>query len=111
MRPSADDRRRAAPRAVRTCLARPSQGDAWTTEGRYLYFRYRHGEGTVEQHPSEDTGTWDLGGSRLWTLRDDGTDGGEIARPGFLALAGLRPAPDAEVLVLSSRQGREVKPR
>ncbi|MFE6185154.1 hypothetical protein ACFQ6U_12100 [Streptomyces sp. NPDC056465] len=94
-------------RAVRTCLASPSQWDAWTTEGQYLYFRYRHGEGTVEQHPSEDTDTWDLGGgSRLWTLWNDGTDDGEIALPEFLALAGLRLAPDAEVSVLSSWKGR-----
>ncbi|MFJ8867760.1 hypothetical protein ACIRD6_18630 [Streptomyces sp. NPDC102473] len=98
-------------RVVRTCLASPSQWDAWTTEGQYLYFRYRHGEGTVEQHPSEDSDTWDLGDSRLWTLWDDGTDGGEIALPDFLALAGLRLAPDAEVSVLSSWKGREVKLR
>ncbi|MFD6279954.1 hypothetical protein ACFWFI_30965 [Streptomyces sp. NPDC060209] len=87
---------------VRTCLACPSQWDAWTTNGQYLYLRYRHGEGTVEQHPSEDSDTWDGEGSRLLTLWDDGTDGGEIALPDFLAAAGLRLAPDAEVSVLTS---------
>ncbi|MFE3514334.1 hypothetical protein [Streptomyces sp. NPDC059166] len=87
---------------VRTCLASPSQWDAWTTDGQYLYLRYRHGEGSVEQHPSEDTDTWDGEGSRLLTLWDDGTDGGEISLPGFLAAAGLRLAPDAEVSVLTS---------
>lgn len=88
----------------------PSQWDAWTTDGQYLYLRYRHGEGSVDQHPSEDTDTWDVGdGSRLLTLWDDGTDGGEIALPDFLAAAGLRLAPDAEVSVLTSwryRSGR-----
>lgn len=98
-------------RVVRTCLASPSQWDAWTTEGQYLYFRYRHGEGTVEQHPSADTDTWDGEESRLWTLWEDGTDDGEITLPDFLALAGLRLAPDAEVSVLSSWQGKEVKVR
>ncbi|WP_241748421.1 hypothetical protein [Streptomyces sp. M3] len=95
---------------VRTCLASPSQWDAWTTDGQYLYLRYRHGEGSVDQHPSEDTDTWDVGdGSRLLTMWDDGTDGGEIALPDFLAAAGLRLAPDAEVSVLTSwryRSGR-----
>lgn len=89
---------------VRTCLASPSQWDAWTTEGQYLYLRYRHGEGSVERHPSEDTDTWDGEGSRLLTTWDDGTDGGEIGLPAFLALAGLRLAPDAEVSVLTSWQ-------
>ncbi|WP_432103658.1 hypothetical protein [Streptomyces sp. bgisy091] len=87
---------------VRTCLASPSQWDAWTTDGQYLYLRYRHGEGTVEQHPSEDTDTWDGEGSRLLTLWEDGTDGGEISLPDFLAAAGLRLAPGAEVSVLTS---------
>ncbi|MGW1319070.1 hypothetical protein [Streptomyces sp. NPDC002426] len=95
---------------VRTCLASASQWDAWTTDGQYLYLRYRHGEGSVDQHPSEDTDTWDVGdGSRLLSLWDDGTDGGEIALPDFLAAAGLRLAPDAEVSVLTSwryRSGR-----
>ncbi|MDX3429691.1 hypothetical protein OG810_29010 [Streptomyces sp. NBC_01693] len=95
---------------VRTCPASPSQWDAWTTDGQYLYLRYRHGEGSVDQHPSEDTDTWDVGdGSRLLTLWDDGTDGGKIALPDFLAAAGLRLAPDAEVSVLTSwryRSGR-----
>ncbi|MEU5416158.1 hypothetical protein [Streptomyces clavifer] len=84
-------------RVVQTCGGFPSQWDAWTTRGRYLYLRYRHGEGTVEQHPSEDVGTWDGGASRLWSSWDDGTGGGVIELADFLAMAGLRPAPDAEV--------------
>ncbi|MEV6262569.1 hypothetical protein AB0M42_17730 [Streptomyces sp. NPDC051784] len=95
---------------VRTCPASPSQWDAWTTDGQYLYLRYRHGEGSVEQHPSEDPGTWDGEGSRLLTLWDDGSGGGEISLPDFLAAAGLRLAPDAEVSVLTSWRstGRKV---
>ncbi|AUY54639.1 hypothetical protein EH183_32160 [Streptomyces sp. CB01881] len=84
-------------RVVQTCGGCPSQWDAWTTGGQYLYLRYRHGEGTVELHPSEDTDTWDGGESRLWTSWDDGTNGGRIELADFLSLAGLRLTPDAEV--------------
>ncbi|MFF1597841.1 hypothetical protein ACFVYV_10140 [Streptomyces mirabilis] len=82
---------------VQTSGGFPSQWDAWTTGGQYLYLRYRHGEGTVEQHPSEDTDTWDGEESRLWTKWDDGTDGGHIELTHFLTLAGLRLASTAEI--------------
>ncbi|MEV8327632.1 hypothetical protein [Kitasatospora sp. NPDC056731] len=84
-------------RAVQTCGGCPSQWDAWTTRGQYLYLRYRHGEGTVEQHPSKDIDTWDSERSRLWSSWNDGTKGGRIELADFLAMAGLRLAPDAEV--------------
>ncbi len=84
-------------RVVQTCHGFPSQWDAWTTGGQYLYLRYRHGEGSVEQHPSEDTDTWDGEGSRLWTMWDDGTGGGIIDLADFLAMADLRLAPEAEI--------------
>lgn len=35
-------------RAVQTSVACPSQWDAWTDEGTYLYLRYRSGLGTVQ---------------------------------------------------------------
>ncbi|MEU4085012.1 hypothetical protein [Streptomyces aureus] len=84
-------------RVVQTCGGFPAQWDAWTTTGQYLYLRYRHGEGTVEEHPSEDTDTWDSEESRLRTCWDDGTGGGRIDLGDFLTRAGLRLAPDAEV--------------
>lgn len=46
-------------RAVQTCLAVPSQWDAWTDNGQYLYLRYRFGHGTVDSYPSPDLQTWD----------------------------------------------------
>ncbi|MFC7220764.1 hypothetical protein ACFQLX_21765 [Streptomyces polyrhachis] len=94
-------------RVVQTCGAHPSQWDAWTSGGRYLYLRYRHGEGTVEQHPSEDTDTWDGEESRLWTSWDDGTNGGRIDLADFLAMAGLRLAPDAEGRAISPKTDRK----
>lgn len=36
---------------VRTCRSMPAQWDAWTTDGQYLYLRYRHGVGSVETYP------------------------------------------------------------
>ncbi|MET8543052.1 hypothetical protein ABZW03_20725 [Kitasatospora sp. NPDC004799] len=83
-------------RVVRTCGGFPSQWDAWTTGGRYLHLHYRHGHGSVEQHPSEDPDTWDGPGSRLWAVWDDGTGGGRIELADFLAEAGLRLAPRAD---------------
>ncbi|WHM41087.1 hypothetical protein [Streptomyces sp. BPTC-684] len=84
-------------RVVQTSGCFPSQWDAWTTSGQYLYLRYRHGEGSVEQHPSEDPDTWYGAGSRLWTRWDDGSDGGRVELADFLTLAGLRLASGAEV--------------
>ncbi|MGW4890825.1 hypothetical protein ACWEQL_00935 [Kitasatospora sp. NPDC004240] len=93
-------------KVVRTRSGCPAQWDAWTTGGQYLYLRYRHGEGSVEQHPGEDIDTWDGEESRLWTRWDDGTDDGVIELDDFLALAGLRLAPDAEI-----SQGRAPRSR
>ncbi|MFI6304307.1 hypothetical protein ACIBCH_20750 [Amycolatopsis thailandensis] len=45
-------------KAVQTCAACPSQWDAWTDDGRYLYLRFRHGIGTVEEQPSPVVSTW-----------------------------------------------------
>jgi len=45
-------------KAVQTCYACPSQWDAWTDQGQYLYLRFRHGVGTVEAQPSPDVHSW-----------------------------------------------------
>ena len=45
-------------RAVETCGGCPAQWDAWTTNGQYLYLRYRHGIGTVDAEPSSDPSAW-----------------------------------------------------
>jgi hypothetical protein len=88
-------------RVVETCSAAPSQWDAWTEDGQYLYLRYRHGEGCVERHPGpdfEDTAqSWDEGLSEVLVVWDDGTGRSRIDLGDFLAAAGLRLAPDAVV--------------
>lgn len=41
-------------KAVRTCIACPSQWDAWTSDGTYLYLRYRSGIGRARAYSSVD---------------------------------------------------------
>ncbi|WP_093863428.1 hypothetical protein [Streptomyces sp. TLI_053] len=89
-------------RVVQTCSAYPSQWDAWTADGQYLYLRYRHGEGCVEWHPgpeddADTPASWNEGLSGLLVEWDDGTDGGVISLEDFLAAAGLVLAPGASV--------------
>lgn len=87
-------------RVVQTCFAYPSQWDAWTAEGQYLYLRYRHGEGCVERHPGPDIDTpesWNEGLSELLVEWDDGTGSGGISLEAFLAASGLALAPGASV--------------
>ena len=40
-------------RVVRTCRACPSQWDAWTAQGVYVYVRYRSGRLTVDVGDSQ----------------------------------------------------------
>lgn len=77
-------------RVVQTCEACPSQWDAWTIDGQYLYLRYRCGIGTVD--------AYDTSKSAEWTRIPDGSDGrfefggpldSWIDLPEFLDLAGL----------------------
>ncbi|WP_046506189.1 hypothetical protein [Streptomyces odonnellii] len=88
-------------RVVQTCSACPSQWDAWTADGQYLYLRYRHGEGCVEWHPDpefdDSPESWNEGRSGLLIEWDDGTSSGVIGLEDFLAAAGLALAPGASV--------------
>lgn len=85
-------------RVVRTCTAVPSQWNAWTVEGQYLYLRYRSGIGTVDAYDTED--------SEQWTRIPDGAVArfdtgdrldGEMDLTEFCERAGLQLADDAEV--------------
>ncbi len=86
-------------RADRTCIACPSQWDAWDTDGRYLYMRYRSGIGTVDTYDNPD---WET-----WTTPPDGDiarfdteqrHDGDIGIEDFLDLAGLALADNAVVV-------------
>ncbi|MFC9228827.1 hypothetical protein ACFTZI_07620 [Streptomyces decoyicus] len=89
-------------RVVQTCSAYPSQWDAWTVDGQYLYLRYRHGVGCVEWHPGPDDDadtpdSWHEGLSGLLIEWDDGTGSGVVSLEDFLVAAGLMLAPGALV--------------
>lgn len=86
-------------RIVQTCCACPSQWDAWTVDGQYLYLRYRFGRGTVDAYDSPDGETWvEVPDGRVVEFRDpDEPMKGEIDLSEFLARSGLALADEAEV--------------
>lgn len=84
-------------KAVLTCQACPSQWDAWTDSGQYLYLRYRWGVGTVEEFDSPDPSTW---GSDLNPIAEFDTGkefDGEITLAEFCEHAGLLLADNASI--------------
>jgi len=85
-------------RVVRTCAACPSQWDAWTGDGQYLYLRYRSGIGTADTYQSSDSETWaripDGNSARFDT--EDRHDS-EINLEDFCHLAGLGLADSADI--------------
>lgn len=74
-------------KVVQTCWACPSQWDAWTPDGRYVYMRFRWGHGTVTIKP------W---GTVAEFTTDDPMNG-VISLEEFLAATGLVLAAEAEV--------------
>lgn len=83
-------------KAVRTCLACPSQWDAWTGTGTYLYLRFRHGIGTADLYPS---GRGERVGTSVRVAEFQARDGlgGVIELDDFCARTGIELAPDADV--------------
>ena len=84
-------------KVVETCSACPSQWDAWTTDGQYLYLRYRFGIGTVERQPSPDVDTWSAEGSVIARFGVSSFDGC-ISLDDFLVESGFALAPNAQLL-------------
>lgn len=85
-------------RVERTCTAVPSQWNAWTVDGRYLYLRYRSGIGTVDAYDTEDSDQWTRipdGAIARFDTRD--RLDGEMDLIEFCERAGLELADDAEV--------------
>ena len=86
-------------RAVRTCTAVPSQWNAWTVDGQYLYLRYRSGIGTVDAYDDEDFEKWTRIPDGAVARFDTGDrSDGEMDLPEFCQRTGLRLADDAEVI-------------
>lgn len=85
-------------RVVQTCSAIPSQWNAWTIGGQYLYLRYRSGIGTVDAYDTEDSEQWRRTPDGAIARFDTGDRlDGEIGLAEFCARTGLQLADDAEV--------------
>jgi hypothetical protein len=84
-------------KVVQTCSGYPSQWDAWTTDGQYLYLRYRHAVGSVERQPDQDFDSWDTSPAERAPRVEHGTNMGVISLEDFLAAAGLELAAGADV--------------
>jgi hypothetical protein len=87
-------------RMVQTCKSHPTQWDAWTVDGQYLYLRYRFGRGTVDAYPAPGPDGWDEAPvGKVAVFRDEEDPWrGEIELDEFLKRAGLVLATGAEVL-------------
>ncbi|MFJ1653492.1 hypothetical protein ACIOC2_19305 [Streptomyces sp. NPDC088337] len=77
-------------RVVQTCITNPSQWNAWTVDGKYLYLRYRFGVGIVSTTPHFRT-------RPLVRFEYGGQYAGAMRLAEFCEHAGLRLAGDAEV--------------
>lgn len=86
-------------RVVETCSACPSQWDAWTVDGHYLYLRYRGGVGTVDAYDAPGPDGWTRVPDGAVARFEDPDDplNGCISLEEFCARAGLALAPDAVV--------------
>lgn len=85
-------------RAIRTCTAVPSQWNAWTVNGQYLYLRYRSGIGTVDAYDTDDSEQWTQPPDGRVAIFDTGEQyGGDMSLTEFCERAGLQIADDAEV--------------
>lgn len=78
-------------RVVETCIAAPSQWDAWTEDGTQLYMRYRYGRGRVEIGDGASLS------ARILAEWNDGTGSSYISLSGFLQTVGLQLADGADV--------------
>lgn len=84
-------------KVVQTCWACPSQWDAWTPDGQYLYLRYRFGVGTVDAYANSDNDTWTTAPKgRIATFESDDPYDGVISLDDFMAATGLELAVGAE---------------
>jgi hypothetical protein len=84
-------------RTVRTCVACPSQWNAWTADGQYLYLRYRSGIGTADTYTSPDLDTWTrIPDGNVARFDTDDRHHSELDLDEFCDLAGLTLADDVD---------------
>lgn len=85
-------------RIVQTCVACPSQWDAWDVDGNYWYLRYRSNIGTVERQPSEDYMTWSVKEANIRFKVIGIIQSGFIDIYTFCKLAGINIHPQATII-------------
>lgn len=78
-------------KAVQTCFGCPSQWDAWTDEGYYVYLRFRWGHGTASLYYGGDADDVDLwqGPDEFLDFRTDHPLDGVISLLDFCERAGI----------------------
>lgn len=85
-------------RAEQTCAACPSQWNAWTAAGQYLYLRYRFGIGTADTYDDPDPETWQQPpDGRIARFDTEDRYDGDIDLDEFCRRAGLNLDPHADV--------------
>jgi len=85
-------------RAVRTCTACPSQWNAWTADGQYLYLRYRSGIGTADAYNNPDADTWTrIPDGNIARFDTEDRHDSEIDLDEFCDLANLDLADNADI--------------
>lgn len=87
-------------RVTQTCQSNPSQWDAWTDSGQYLYLRYRFGVGTVDAFDAPQPGTtWaHFAVGLVARFEHGGRYAGEMGLAEFCEHAGLQLADRAQVI-------------
>lgn len=80
-------------KAVQTCCAAPSQWNAWTEDGQYLYLKYRGGKGRVWAYDGPDERTWTLDTEPVAEFEHGGPYDGCLSLEAFCELAGLISPP------------------
>jgi hypothetical protein len=101
-------------RAVQTCVAFPSQWNAWDADGQYYYLRHRAGRGSVDAFDSPDYTRW--GGDPLGKiaafvgeLPGDDFTAARNDLEAFCEMAGIILAQDAEIVSYREYYKAEVK--
>lgn len=80
-----------------TCAGCPSQWDAWTDEGDYVYMRYRHGRGIARKHKSQEAAEENWQSGVVADFRYGHELDGVISLSKFCELAGLEIADNADI--------------
>ena len=80
-------------KAIQTCMACPSQWDAWDAEGNYYYLRYRSAYGSVTRYSNENWMNTDEQGEVVSTFEYGHPLDGSMTLEEFAGHAGIELDP------------------